>query len=144
VQGRVISLVRPGRHDDFAHPNVVVIQLAPDTHLCVAGFSPGKEKYESAKKAEHSQGIWGPAFAVEIDHARHLTPVKPNLELHLCGYVCHTAEIMTLKQLQAGSCWGLLSNAAIREVAEGLLSGEATRSFLPKRAVAALKAIVQK
>jgi hypothetical protein len=141
VQGRVFYIVRPGQHDDFGHPNAVIVQLSPDSFLCVAGFTPGKEKYENAKKAEHQQAIWGPAFAVEIDHAKHLMPVNLQLELHLCGYICQTAELMTAAQLQSGRDWGPLSSAAVREIADGLLAREQVRPFLPKKAIAALKAL---
>ncbi len=106
MQGQVLLIVRPGQHDDFAHPNAVVLQLSADSFLCVAGFTPGKDSYERAKRAEHSIGIWGPASAVEIDHAKHLTPVNPQLELHVCGYVCQTAEVMTAAQLQGARAWG--------------------------------------
>jgi hypothetical protein len=102
VQGRVYLILRPGRHDDFAHPNAVILELGAGSFLCVAGFTPGKESYERAKAAEHHQGIWGPAFAVEVDHTKHLTPTDPRLELHVCGYVCQTAEVMTAAQLRAG------------------------------------------
>jgi hypothetical protein len=50
---------------------------------------------------------------------------------------------MTVKQLQAGSDWGTLSATPVRQIAEGLLNRESTRTFLPKKAVAALKAILR-
>lgn len=142
MQGRVYSIIRSGEHDDFSHPNAVVVQLHPDSYLCVAGFTPGKEKYERAKAAEHAQGIWGPAFAVEIDHRKHLTPVDPQLELHECGYVCQTAIPMTAAQIRRGRDWGELSEVAVREIAEGLLEREKVRPFLPKKFVAALKQLL--
>ena len=110
--------------------------------MCVAGFTPGKDKYEAARQAEHRIGVWGPAFAVEIDHAKHLTPVNPQLSLHVCGYICHTAELMTTTQLSVGREWGPLSRVAINEIANGLLEREKTRPFLGKRVVEALKKLL--
>ena len=142
MQGRVFFRVRPGRHDGFAHPNAVVVELGVDAFLCVAGFTPGKDRYERAKAAEHRQGVWGSAFAVEVDHAKHLTPLDPRLELHVCGYVCQTAEVITAAQLQGAREWGSLSSAALRDIAEGLLAREAERPYLAKSVVTALKQLL--
>lgn len=142
MQGRVFLIARPGRHDGFAHPNAVVVQLGADSFLCVAGFTPGKESCERARSAEHRQGIWGSAFAVEVDHANHLVPLNPRLELRVCGYVCQSAEVMTAAQLRRAREWGSLSATAVREVAEGLLAREAVRPYLAKNVVAAIKKLL--
>lgn len=142
MQGKVYSIRRGNLHDGFAHPNAVVLQLDRDSYLCVAGFTPDKEKYSKARNAESSQGIWGPAFAVEIDHTKDLDPVNPNLELHLCGYICQTAVLMTSAQIKTGREWGTLSPNAIHRIAEGLLEREKVRSYLPKKVVAGLKKLL--
>ena len=142
MQGRVFYIVRPGEHDDFGHPNAVILQLGPDSYLCVAGFTPGKHKYQQAKDAEHKQGIWGTAFAVEIDHAKHLTPIVSNLDLHLCGYICQTAEQMTATQLNGGQEWGQLSGVGVKAIASGLLERQQLRAFLTRKAVVELKKLL--
>ncbi|MGF1634128.1 MAG: hypothetical protein ACFCVE_09795 [Phycisphaerae bacterium] len=139
MQGKVFYIIRGNLHDGLGHPNAVVLQLATDSFLCVTGFTPDKPKYAQAKKAEFRRGVWGSAFAVEIDHARHLDPVDPGLDRHVCGYVCQTAVLMTSAQLKAGREWGTLSRQAIRTVAEGLLEREAVQPYLPKNVVVALK-----
>lgn len=139
MQGRVYSILRTGQHDDLPHPNAIILFIPPDSYLCVAGFTPGKEKYEQAKKAEFTQGVWGPAFGVEIDHKKHLTPVDPKLDLHDCGYVCQTAILLTAAQARAGKDWGELSSVAVREIGLALLEREKVRPFLAKKVVAALK-----
>lgn len=120
----------------------MIVKLGSDTYLCVAGFTPGKEKYEQAKNAEHRQGIWGTAFAVEIDHAKHLIPANPMLDLHVCGYICQTAELMNGAQLRGARDWGELSATAVREIAEGLLGRHNVRPYLSKKALTAIKGLV--
>jgi hypothetical protein len=140
VQGRVVYLIRPGQHDNLGHPNAVVLQLSKDQFLCVAGFTPGQYKYTEAEEAEFKIGIWGDEFAVEIDHARHLIhSATTPLDLHICGYVFQTAEVMTTSQLQSGRDWGLLPASEIKKIAEGLLAREAKQQYLPRIAVRLLK-----
>lgn len=140
MQGRVVYLIRPGQHGDLGHPNAILLQLSADQYLCVAGFTPGKFNYIEAEKAEHSRGIWQHEFAIEIDHRTQLIRSSTTpIELHVCGYIFQTAQVLSGKELQAGRDWGMLPDSEIRRIAEGLLAREAKQSFLPKVAVRLLK-----
>lgn len=84
--------------------------------------------------------MYGTAFAVEINHQIHLTAVNAAPDMHLCGYICQTAELMTAAQLRGGREWGQLSDRAVRQIAEGLLDREAVSPFLPRKVINTLKA----
>jgi hypothetical protein len=140
LQGRVYSIDRTGEHDGFSHPNALLVQVG-DSYLCVAGFTPGKPKYEQLKALAFQRGIYGPEFSVEIDHAKELTPVWRERELHVCAYVCDTARMMKEPDIKRGAHWGSLSNRAIRAIADGVLAFEKAHPFLAKRVLPLLQAL---
>ena len=140
MQGQVVSLIRPGQHGDVGHPNAVVLHLSGDQFLCVAGFTPDQHKYNEARRAEFKLGIWENEFAVEIDHARYLSPTaQAPADLHVCGYIFQTAEIMSIAQLHRGRNWGPLDPGQMRRIVDGLLAREAKRPYLAKNVVKLLK-----